>query len=85
MNGPATTLAATLATAPVRALDPGAAQTTLARAEAHGRQVLLYAAEGPLGGSFLCFRCGASALQPVLLQHAGSCPYHPSQTPMAPQ
>lgn len=56
---------------------PGPADSVLARAEAHGRQLLLYAAEGPLGGSFLCFRCGASALQPVLLQHSRTCPYHP--------
>ena len=75
MNAPLDTPAATLATAPRRAPDPGAAHTLLARAEAHGRQVLLYAAEGPLGGSFLCFRCGATALQPVLLQHASTCPY----------
>lgn len=60
-------------------LDTRSANTTLARAEAHGRQLLLYAAEGPLGGSFLCFRCGASALQPVLLQHAPTCPYHPGE------
>lgn len=50
----------------------------LARAEAHGRQLLLYAPDGPLGGSFVCFRCGASALQPVLLQHAQTCPYCPA-------
>jgi hypothetical protein len=53
--------------------------TALARAEAHGRQLLLYAAEGPLGGSFVCFRCGASALQPVLLQHAAACLYNAAQ------
>ena len=52
--------------------DPG---PTLARAEACGRQLLLYADQGPLAGSFVCFRCGASALQPVLLQHLGHCPY----------
>jgi hypothetical protein len=51
------------------------APDALARAEARGRQLLLYAAEGPLGGSFVCFRCGASALQPVLLQHTVDCLY----------
>ncbi len=54
--------------------DPGCS-TTLARAEARGRQVLLYAPHGPLGGSFLCSRCGASALQPDLLMHADGCLY----------
>lgn len=64
------------APAPVAAPVSGS-DSPLARAEAHGRQLLLYAADGPLGGSFVCFRCGASALQPVLLQHGRNCPYHP--------
>lgn len=47
----------------------------LARAEGRGKQVLLYAPRGPLGGSFACSRCGASELQPDLLDHRADCPY----------
>jgi hypothetical protein len=50
-------------------------ETTLTRAEARGKQVLLYAPQGPLGGIFVCSRCGASALQPDLLDHRADCPY----------
>jgi len=47
----------------------------LVRAERRGKQVLLYAAHGPLGGAFACARCGASELQPDLLAHRADCPY----------
>ena len=47
----------------------------LARAEERGKQVLLYAPNGPLGGIFVCSRCGASAWQPDLLDHRADCAY----------
>ena len=47
----------------------------LTRAERRGKQVLLYTAQGPLGGAFACARCGESALQPDLLDHRADCPY----------
>ena len=50
-------------------------EAALARAEARGRQVLVYAPDGPLGGMFVCSRCGASALQPDLLDHRPDCAY----------
>ena len=53
----------------------GHRNATLARAEARGRQVLLYAPDGPLGGTFTCTRCAASALQPDLLDHGTACRY----------
>lgn len=54
----------------------GRREAALARAEARGRQVLVYAPDGPLGGNFACSRCGACAVQPDLLDHAPGCPYH---------
>lgn len=54
---------------------PVGREASLSRAEARGRQVLLYAPLGPLGGTFACSRCGASALQPDLLTHHRDCPY----------
>ncbi len=50
-------------------------ESELARAEHRGKQVLLYAPHGPLGGVFACSRCGASELQPDLLDHRLDCPY----------
>ncbi|MEO8081127.1 MAG: hypothetical protein ABI641_11395 [Caldimonas sp.] len=50
-------------------------ESELARAEGRGKQVLLYAPHGPLGGVFACSRCGASELQPDLLDHRADCPY----------
>jgi hypothetical protein len=50
-------------------------ESELARAEGRGKQVLLYAPQGPIGGVFVCSRCGAAALQPDLLDHRGDCPY----------
>lgn len=47
----------------------------LARAESRGRQVLLYAPDGPLGGTFTCSRCAASAWQPDLLDQGTACRY----------
>jgi hypothetical protein len=58
--------------------DP-ARETALARAEARGKQVLVYAPQGPLGGVLGCSRCGASALQPDLIDHRDDCPYYPSR------
>ena len=48
---------------------------TLLRAEARGKQVLLYTPDGSLGGLFVCSHCGASAFQPDLLDHPVDCPY----------
>jgi len=50
-------------------------ESELARAEGRGKQVLLYVPHGPLGGAFACSRCGASELQPDLLDHRAGCPY----------
>jgi len=50
-------------------------ESELARAEDRGKQVLLYAPHGPLGGVFACSRCGAIELQPDLLDHRADCPY----------
>ncbi len=50
-------------------------ESELARAENRGKHVLLYAPQGPLGGFFACSRCGASELQPDLLDHRADCPY----------
>ncbi len=52
-----------------------ALERELARAEDRGKQVLLYAPHGPLGGVFACSRCGASEIQPDLLDHRVGCPY----------
>lgn len=52
-------------------------ESELARAEHRGKQVLLYAPNGPLGGVFVCSRCGASELQPDLLDHRADCLYRP--------
>ena len=54
-------------------------ESELARAEQRGKQVLLYAPQGPLGGVFACSRCGASELQPDLLDHRRDCPYRPTE------
>ncbi len=56
-------------------LAPPALATALQRAEAHGKQVLYYTPHGMLGGTFVCARCGATAIQPDLLAHALACPY----------
>jgi hypothetical protein len=65
-----------LAAAPVGAtVPPPSREANLARAEQRGRQVLLYAPDGPMGGSFACTRCIATALQPDLLVHREGCPY----------
>ncbi|MCE9657381.1 MAG: hypothetical protein K8R60_02400 [Burkholderiales bacterium] len=58
-------------------LPPPSRESELARAEHRGKQVLLYAPRGPLGGFFACSRCGASELQPDLLDHRADCPYRP--------
>lgn len=50
-------------------------ESELAHAEDRGKQVLLYAPQGPIGGVFVCSRCGAAALQPDLLDHRGDCLY----------
>ena len=39
------------------------------------RQLLLYAPSGPIGGTFICSRCGAAALQPDLIGHGRDCIY----------
>ncbi len=39
-----------------------------------GQQLLIYAPEGPLGGTFTCVHCRAQAWQPDLLEHAAHCP-----------
>jgi len=44
---------------------------------AQGRQVLFYAPVGLLGGTFTCSRCGATAHQPDVLDHARDCDYRP--------
>ena len=43
--------------------------------ELRGRQLLLYAPAGPIGGSFICSRCGALAFQPDLIGHRPGCLY----------
>ena len=58
-----------------------AREAALARAEARGKQVLFYAPQGPLGGLFVCSRCGASALQPDLLGHRADCLYASAPRP----
>jgi hypothetical protein len=45
------------------------------RVDAADTQVLLYQPSGPIGGTFICSRCGAAALQPDLLDHRGDCEY----------
>jgi hypothetical protein len=45
------------------------------RARDLGDQLLVYTSEGPLGGTFTCAVCTASAWQPDLLSHAASCPH----------
>jgi hypothetical protein len=45
------------------------------RARALGDQLLVYTPEGPLGGTFTCAVCAASAWQPDRLSHAASCPH----------
>ncbi len=40
-----------------------------------GRQLLLYAPQGPLGGTFSCPVCGTAGMQPDLLDHAAQCLY----------
>lgn len=62
---------------PEKATEPanGSREADLARAERRGRQVLLYAPDGPLGGTFTCTRCAATALQPDLLVHRTACFY----------
>ena len=42
---------------------------------AQGRQILFYAPNGLLGGTFTCSRCGASAQQPDLIEHDRDCSY----------
>lgn len=48
---------------------------TLGREHRFGKQLLFYAAEGPLGGTFSCSFCAMAALQPELIDHAAGCPY----------
>ena len=60
-------------------LPPPLRESELARAEHRGKQVLLYAPHGPIGGVFVCSRCGTAALQPDLLDHRGDCPYRPAR------
>ncbi len=54
---------------------PAGREAALVRAEARGKQVLLYTPDGSLGGIFVCSHCGASAFQPDLLNHPADCPY----------
>ncbi len=42
---------------------------------AQGRQILFYAPNGLLGGTFTCSRCGASGPQPDLIEHGRDCSY----------
>ena len=42
---------------------------------AQGRQILFYAPNGLLGGTFTCSRCGASGQQPDLIGHDRDCSY----------
>jgi hypothetical protein len=42
-----------------------------------GHQLLLYAPDGPVGGTFTCVLCHAQAWQPDLLDHAPHCPQRP--------
>ncbi len=42
---------------------------------AQGRQILFYASNGLLGGTFTCSRCGASGPQPDLIGHGRDCSY----------
>ena len=41
------------------------------------RQVLFYAADGLLGGTFTCSRCGAGGRQPDVIDHSPGCSYGP--------
>jgi hypothetical protein len=45
------------------------------RAETRGDWVLLYTSLGPLGGRLMCWRCGAEAVQPDLIEHRLDCDY----------
>ena len=56
---------------PVRT--PGFATNAVVAAQ--GRQILFYATNGLLGGTFTCSRCGASGQQPDLIEHARDCSY----------
>jgi hypothetical protein len=51
--------------------------------KAQGRQILFYAPQGLLGGTFTCSRCGASGPQPDVIDHARDCSYgtRPRATP----
>lgn len=42
---------------------------------AGGRQILFYAPDGLLGGTFTCSRCGVSAHQPDVIDHVPDCSY----------
>ncbi|MEO7056791.1 MAG: hypothetical protein ABI281_04365 [Caldimonas sp.] len=62
-------------TATLSALPASCHARKLARAEDRGKQILLYAPHGPLGGVFACSRCGAGGLQPDVLDHRADCLY----------
>ncbi len=51
------------------------ASTTNPLVAAQGRQILFYAPNGLLGGTFTCSRCGASGQQPDLIEHGRDCSY----------
>ncbi len=52
---------------------PGLATNPLVAAQ--GRQILFYAPNGLLGGTFTCSRCGAPGPQPDLIEHGRDCSY----------
>ena len=53
------------------------------RAKGRGadKQVLVYEPSGPIGGTFVCSRCGAAAPHPDLLGHRPECPYLDGEVP----
>lgn len=46
-----------------------------------GQWLLLYAPDGPLGGTFTCTECRAQAWQPDLLDHTPACAYRAVKRP----
>ncbi len=67
----------------IDSLDAAMAEAGLAAA-AGARQVLFYAAEGLLGGTFTCSRCRAAGRQPDVIEHAPDCEYRHRPARLAP-
>jgi hypothetical protein len=53
-----------------------------------GQVLLIYTADGPVGGTFTCAHCAAQAWQPTLLVHTADCAYGapaPDDAPVTPR